>query len=55
MNIFTALKEEEGCFYINYPLVGWRLKPKPVPLQQSSVTPSSLDRVTVILIQYQII
>jgi hypothetical protein len=46
MKIFTALKEEEECFQINYPLVGKRLEPKGVPLNQSGVTTNPWGEVT---------
>jgi hypothetical protein len=51
MNIFTVLNEEEECFKINYPLVKWRLEGRAVSTNQSGVTTSPMDRVTVILIQ----
>jgi hypothetical protein len=40
MKIFTELKEEEECFKIKYPLVGWRLEPMAVSTHQSGVTTS---------------
>jgi hypothetical protein len=53
MEFFTVLKEEERCFYINYPLVEWRLVPRAVSPNQSGVTTSPLDGVTLIPIQYK--
>jgi hypothetical protein len=46
MKIFTVLEGKEGCFYINYPLVGQRLKPRGVPPNQSGVTTSIWSEVT---------
>jgi hypothetical protein len=46
MKIFTTvLKEEEGCFQINYH-IGKRLEPKGVPSNQSSVTTNPWGEVT---------
>jgi hypothetical protein len=54
MKIFKTLKKDEEYSKINHPLDGLRLEPKPVALKKSDVTTSPLDRVTVILVQWQI-
>jgi hypothetical protein len=54
MKIFPVLKEEEGCFYFYYPLVGRRLEPRGGPPKKSGVTTSPLDQVTVFLVDEQI-
>jgi hypothetical protein len=55
MKIFTVLKKEEDYHGINYPFTGYRLESRDVSTNQSDVTTSPLDRVTVFLVQYQII
>jgi hypothetical protein len=52
MNIISILKKDEDYSQINYPLIGWRLEPRVVPLRKSGVPTSPLDGVTIILIQY---
>jgi hypothetical protein len=47
MNIFSLLKDHEECTCISYPLSGWWLEPRVVPLKKNSVPTSPLDGVTI--------
>jgi hypothetical protein len=52
MNIFGILKVDSECSLKQYPLDGRRLDPLSVSLNQSSVTTTPLDGVSVLLIRY---
>jgi hypothetical protein len=54
MIIFSILKEDDEYSLKQYPLVEWRLDPLSVSLNQSGVTTTSLDGVSVFLAKYQI-
>jgi hypothetical protein len=50
MNIFSTLKENDKHSLKQYPLDGLRLDPLSVSMNQSGVTTTPLDGVSVILI-----
>jgi hypothetical protein len=54
MKIFSILKIDDECSVIHYPLGGLRLDPRAVSTNQSGVTNTPLDGVSVILIEVQI-
>jgi hypothetical protein len=54
MNIFSILKLDYEYSLKENPLVGSRLDPLSVSSNQSGVTTTPLDGVSVILVQYQI-
>jgi hypothetical protein len=54
MNIFSILKIDDGYSLKLYPLDGLRLDPLSVSPNQSGVTTTPLDGVSVILIETQI-
>jgi hypothetical protein len=54
MNIFGILKIDDECSLKQYPLDGLRLDPLSVSLNQSGVTTTPLDGVSVLDVQYLI-
>jgi hypothetical protein len=54
MIIFSILKEDDEYSLKQYPLVEWRLDPRATATNQSGVTTTSLDGVSVFLIHTQI-
>jgi hypothetical protein len=54
MNIFRILKRDDEYSLKHYPLVELRLDPWAIPTNQSAVTATSPDGVSVILIGTQI-
>jgi hypothetical protein len=54
MNIFSILKIDDGFSLKQYPLDGLRLDPLSVSQNQSGVTTTPLDGVSVLLIPYLI-
>jgi hypothetical protein len=55
MNIFGILKVHDECSLKQYPLDGLRLGPSSVSLNQSGVTTTSLDGVSVLVVRYLIL
>jgi hypothetical protein len=54
MKFFSILKEGDECILKQYPLVEWRLDPRASTTNQSGVTTTPLDGVSVLLAKYQI-
>jgi hypothetical protein len=54
MIIFSILKEDDECSLKQYPLVEKRLDPRAIPTNQSGVTTTPLDGVSVLLARYLI-
>jgi hypothetical protein len=54
MKIFSILKIDDGYSVKRYPLVGLRIDPRAVSPNQSGVTTTPLDGVSVLLIRYLI-
>jgi hypothetical protein len=54
MKIFSILKIDDGYSVKHYPLVGLRLDPRAVAPNQSGVTTTPLDGVSVLLTRYLI-
>jgi hypothetical protein len=54
MKIFSLPNKDEEEIGSNYPLDGWRLEPRAVSPNQSSVTTTIWAQVTLVLIQHQI-
>jgi hypothetical protein len=52
MNMFSILKKDEKWSEFKYPLCGWRLESRVIPLKKSGVTTSPLDRVKVVFTGY---
>jgi hypothetical protein len=54
MNIFGILKVDDECILKQYPLDKLRLDPLSVSLNQSGVTTTTLDGVSVLVVTYLI-
>jgi hypothetical protein len=54
MNIFAVVKEKEGRFKVQYAATQERIEPRAIPPKHSGIATVPQQRVTFILIQYEI-